>query len=256
MAFFSDDGDLHLDDNLFEFWGALCDENELDAFIGTGSPGEIQGSNGNNGNNGSGNHGSSVSNSSSGHSGSSGSLNAFNHGNNSLIGAPSNSNNSDNTINVDTSHCDSDNSGDNAGNSSSNATERSGHIPPNSVSSAGSGSSNSSSGSSQASSSKNIPAISLGNLHHLSGLPNAPPVVSVIEGDSKIYENSGNGNHRINGNLGKTVRSDDGKPDRVGSIDTSKAGIYSQNWRKGGEGDIKVFIQCIMMLYCRLLLLL
>ena len=30
MAFFSDDGDLHLDDNLFEFWGALYDSSELD----------------------------------------------------------------------------------------------------------------------------------------------------------------------------------------------------------------------------------
>ena len=29
MAFFSDDGDLHLDDNLFEFWGALYESSEL-----------------------------------------------------------------------------------------------------------------------------------------------------------------------------------------------------------------------------------
>lgn len=32
MAFFSDDGDLHLDDNLFEFWGALYDSSELDSY--------------------------------------------------------------------------------------------------------------------------------------------------------------------------------------------------------------------------------
>ena len=32
MAFFSDDGDLHLDDNLFEFWGALYEPNLEDSF--------------------------------------------------------------------------------------------------------------------------------------------------------------------------------------------------------------------------------
>ena len=32
MAFFSDDGDLFLDDNLFEFWGALYDLSELDSY--------------------------------------------------------------------------------------------------------------------------------------------------------------------------------------------------------------------------------
>jgi hypothetical protein len=37
MAFFSDDGDLlHIDDNLFEFWGGLYDPHELDdAFAAT-----------------------------------------------------------------------------------------------------------------------------------------------------------------------------------------------------------------------------
>lgn len=32
MAFFSDDGDFHLDDNLLEYWGALHNSCELDAF--------------------------------------------------------------------------------------------------------------------------------------------------------------------------------------------------------------------------------
>ena len=36
MAFFSDEGDLHIDDNLFEFWGGLYDPHELDdAFAAT-----------------------------------------------------------------------------------------------------------------------------------------------------------------------------------------------------------------------------
>lgn len=36
MAFFSDEGDLHMDDDLFEFWGALCDPHEIDdAFAAT-----------------------------------------------------------------------------------------------------------------------------------------------------------------------------------------------------------------------------
>lgn len=36
MAFFSDEGDLHIDDHLFEFWGGLYDPHELDdAFAAT-----------------------------------------------------------------------------------------------------------------------------------------------------------------------------------------------------------------------------
>ena len=36
MAFFCEESDLQIDDNLFEFWGALCDPHELDdAFAAT-----------------------------------------------------------------------------------------------------------------------------------------------------------------------------------------------------------------------------
>ena len=36
MAFFCDENDLQIDDNLFEFWGAFCDPHELDdAFAAT-----------------------------------------------------------------------------------------------------------------------------------------------------------------------------------------------------------------------------